>query len=542
MHLLTFTQFSSNHLRHLLCGVLVSSSLICATSVFAQSTQRWINAAQVNLRGQPALDAPVLTRLPLAAVVQWVGLSSNPAFCEIEAGTERGFVACQFLSDQPVAAASTTTTAGQGRWVTGAGVNLRAQPDLNAAVLTRMALNSPVQLITTLADRKFCEVEVGSAGQPVIRGFTACQYLGTEQLAVKKISEANLVNGETNPNYNPEKAFWLSPKPEHMLAYGEFLEKTKLTPAMKADDLSHRGPFEGKPQKNLNRPAVPEFDAMKARLAQGFLFPTNKNLLKSWSEWLPPQDRGFDLVKSAVRLPAIEPSYFKNHAQLSPLESADMASSKWSIPLLATFQKGPRWVSGGHYGEPYVKGVWDIGPVSLGLSKGVQKNSLLRNGKIQTITTKLRPKNTLWDTSDDIDGTGCENFDYGFTMSESTAVLKQQKDGTETLDKSSLSRGNPAMIKFLTLDPIEHPQASVVRIESKHSLAATGYDSSVIWHFDIDGDGIPDVAVWEGTSAVEANYLSGMKTLFPHTRIYFFNIAGKWFVAGIDDFGFGCGC
>ena len=52
------------------------------------------------------------------------------------------------------------------RWVIGAGVNLRAEANLNAPVLTRMALNTPVNLIAAVPNSKYCEVELITSGQP----------------------------------------------------------------------------------------------------------------------------------------------------------------------------------------------------------------------------------------------------------------------------------------------------------------------------------------------------------------------------------------
>ena len=223
--------------------------------------ERWINASEVNLRTEPGTRGAVLALLPLGAPVRWIGTSESPGFCEVDVAGARGFVACRFLSASaptaPTAGASTGATGA--RWVTGAGVILHAEPSIQSAVVTRLALNARVELLATVPDSPYCEVATGVPGAPTARGYTACRYLAAAPLAVERIVAATLADGQPNPQYDPVRAFWLAPSWARLEAYGaqlgQALKERTGTPAEQAAPAL--------------RPADAEFDRMKAHLAQG---------------------------------------------------------------------------------------------------------------------------------------------------------------------------------------------------------------------------------------------------------------------------------
>ena len=211
------------------------------------------------------------------------------------------------------------------RWVIGAGVNLREQANLTAPVLARMALNTPVNLITTIPNSKYCEVELVVSGQVAQRGFTACEFLGTSVVKPREIANAYLADGKTpNPNYNPERAFWLKPSYEALAEYGRYLENKRNSPKDEAE-----GAFLSE------RPKIPEFERMKEHLAKGVLVDAPAPYWR-WDD-LKVLARRADAVTrlekmtdsrlifyylkasliNAIELPVITNSYFQNQNEIA---------------------------------------------------------------------------------------------------------------------------------------------------------------------------------------------------------------------------------
>jgi hypothetical protein len=283
------------------------------------------------VRSQASMESAIVARLKLGEQVDLIQAgaattdanSVSLAFCEIEyaksavtnnsnSPKKTGFIACQYLSEQAVTSLtaasspekSTSTLAGsvitprlaapaisssELRYVVGSSVNLRTQPDLKADVLARMPINSKLRLLSpssvdksTASASRFCEVEFFS-GQ-LYRGYTACQYLSEKPLLLEKISNPTLADGRADPSHNPERAFWLQPSIGNLFAYGSYLEATRMTEAERTTELKNR-----RPNMRL-RKIVPEFEAMKAKLTQGYIEPesldtANKAIdLKNWNQ------------------------------------------------------------------------------------------------------------------------------------------------------------------------------------------------------------------------------------------------------------------
>ena len=132
-------------LSFLFAALFLTSALHAVAGDAAR--ERWINASEVNLRSEPGPRGAVLALLPLGASVQWIGPSESAGFCEVDSSGTRGFAACRFLSaSAPTAPATRAAGGATVRWVTGAGVNLRAEPTPQSPVLARLALNARVEL------------------------------------------------------------------------------------------------------------------------------------------------------------------------------------------------------------------------------------------------------------------------------------------------------------------------------------------------------------------------------------------------------------
>ena len=80
----------------------------------------------------------------------------------------------------------------------------------------------------------------------------------------------------------------------------------------------------------------------------------------------------------------------------------------------------------------------------------------------------------------------------------------------------------------------------------RHHLRARprsdGLRSRYRLHFDLDADGVFDLAVREGTGTGPGHKGEVPKTDHAWYRLFVANVAGRWVVLGTVVFGYGCGC
>jgi hypothetical protein len=466
--------------------------------------------------------------------------------------------------------AGNATEKAAKRWVIGAQVNLRAQPVLDAEVVKRLALNTEVSLLATLPGGKLCEVALPVAGESVMRGFTACQYLGTEPLSKQKINQQYLENGKLNPDYNPQQAFWLVPSYEALAAYGEYLEATRLSEEQRADIGATRSRDE-------------EFERMKAHLAKGIFGPSPapyaawNELKHAASEWeqaqkevlrakLPkygtspveelqqvanrhPQVRvalgTYDIddvsalgLVSSIELSEIKPSLFQRMDDLAPpSELAEQVSGRFGmVHLIQT--RGREQGSGDN--KWIVPGSWDIGQVVKSLTRPVTRNTLFRDGRLLAENTRLKRSFLEWSEAD---SPMCDGYTDGYAFGDSDPKIWTGYGLGKEGYRESLKR-NPknSLMYFYTRTPLPENKVVVSTTRQKLEREATGFVAATTFHFDLNGDGIPDISVWEGSGQAAGHMDGPTKTDDAHQRIFFANIAGRWYVLGRDSFGYGCGC
>ncbi|HSC65427.1 MAG TPA: SH3 domain-containing protein [Caldimonas sp.] len=536
--------------------------------------ERWTNASEVNLRSEPGGRGAVVALLPLGTSVRWIAASDSSGFCEVDVAGLRGFVACRFLSASsptPPNVASGGTTGA--RWVTGAGVVLRAEPSIGSAVVARLGLNARVELLAPAGDSAYCEVATGVPGAAGAHGYTACRYLAPASVATGKIFAPLLPDGQPNPSYDPVRAFWLAPSWARLEAYGvhigEALKARTATPAEKPTPAE--------------RPADAELDRMKAHLAQGIYAPRPAPL-PLWDDikrlgrvaaaptapsGVAPDARQrtenaradarfrlagvlalgsppFDLAQGgggrlaglvgALELPAIRPSLFKDASEVAP-PGASVEDLSGRFHIIHTYRTRGRDL-GGERGT--VDGLWDIGQVTVALTQPVVRTTVFRDGRLPAAVVRASDTRILWGS---VDGPMCDGYVDGFAHGAADAAIWRYFGDDFQPDAATLKRNAPGtLLSISTRHAL--PASEAPPVVASHALdrERTGFARGTWLHFDLDADGVVDLAVWEGTGLGPGHLGEAPKTDAAYYRLFFANIAGRWHVLGTDVFGYGCGC
>jgi hypothetical protein len=537
----------------------------------AKAPMRWINASQVNLRDLPGLHGRVLQRLALATPVRLITQTDNPDFCEIdvEAYAHRGFVACRFLiTSVPPAPAPATDAASAGlRWVIGSGVNLRSEPSLQAPIVERLALNTRVRGFEVVPGSVFCKVQSDNAS-----GFTACQYLATEPVAVDRVSERVQIGGSTNSSYDPARSFWLAPKWHLVEEFGQNL----LEAARKGIPGDPAAPDQ---YPEVPRPPNAEFDRMKAHMAKGIYGqPPTERL--SWLEikrltasLLAPAataratDHGQRVqiqsrlsselqlsvgklnkrgraqasqltgLVAALELPTAALSYFKSEADIAgPSDRVEDLSGRFHI--IHTYRTKGRDLRPDAF---RLDGAWDIDQITLSLVKPLVRTTIHRDGRLRGVATHASDTRPIYGQTEP---PMCDGHIFGFSHGQADWPNWRSAEYAFKPNPDELRlRPLGSLLSITTRSPLPAANAKPVITAHKLNRELTGFVRGIWMHFDLDVDGVVDLAVWEGVGR-GAGHLEEqpLKVDDPHHRLFFVNIDGRWKLLGSDSFSYGCGC
>jgi hypothetical protein len=451
------------------------------------------------------------------------------------------------------AAAQTEAPAeGRTRWVNANGVNLRSEASTSAAIVARLALNTPVRLVASVEGTAFCELVRSAPDGSEQRGFSACRYLAEAPTDLAQIARATLPDGSRNPTYDPARRFWLAPSWAALEAYALHLNHTRLPPASDGEALVRRNAFERAPDTELER--------MKAHLLQGIHGPAPRPFV-AWDEWqrraqtltawptlgeplglaspllnlLQDTTQSEALTAAVVRaiaLPTATPSWFKDARQLARLDD-DTAHLSGRFGVVHTHRTQPRGaarVEGWDH-----EGLWDIGAVSVALTRPVVRTTLMRDGRLLAAPTHALRRQITWGGSD---APMCHGWLPGFAYGDAEPKLWAADQ-----DRAALKVHAPGSLVFIhTRDPL--PVAAALRSEQTVALdrAATGFVRATQMHFDLDADGHPDLVAWEGVGKGPGHLDGPTTTDDAWHRLFFVNLAGRWFLLGHDTFSYGCGC
>lgn len=412
------------------------------------------------------------------------------------------------------------------RWVQGSWVNLRASAATQAEVIDHLIVNTEVLILSRQGE--WCEVSVKDR---LVRGFMTCKLIGERPVTLAGASS----NDETTGN--AARAFWLAPSAQRLMAAGSYFWSKLLSERQRArEEINFDGnqTYDEKNPPKILRFAAPEFEAMKALMKNGVIAASeNRPPAVKWSEiakQLPRDDsdsvqfEGIYLYGNALSLarlvsPApVAPSLFKRVTDLAARSvTTEQLSAQFGIVERMRVVGGPQWVFFRH-DNPRVAGYWDLGSYELALEKPVVEYVIGRRG---LASAKLWHTRTKHDIAAD---EGC------------TEGMGFQEQGVESL------KGYPVvkdpLVWIYTPEALPYKKVAIKRYAKRISAQASGkpawqvyqLDLIVAHEIDLDGDGIVDLAVWEG---MPANAASGAEIT---VRFVLANIAGEWHLIEADSY------
>lgn len=563
--------------------VLTMLPPLASQAALPAQSPRWVMADDVRVRTGPSSEHKVSGTLSRGAELILKNTPEVDGFCLIEGEGQFGYVACKYLSAQVVK----RPRAGEGgvdaaqRWVSGNGVTLREAARPDAPVVGRMALNAIVKLLKEDAGG-YCEVQQGNGPS----GYTACRYLVPTPVVLANVLGYGSADQSPSLDYDPERGFWLEPSWRSLERYAEYLKerhpnippqgpwpRDEALERMKAHlalGVKGRKPGPYVDWMELKRKASQEMDlnGEASRLqAQGKKVPEEMRrraerlqvaageLQHAIGIWGPLYDtvssegggaaRTVRLVRS-LEFSSIQPSLFRNEAELAPPgTSTEEASGRFGIVFRQVITPRPKLKSGTEEGGG--PGLYDMLARTQVLVRPIQRVQLFRDGRLRAESSLVRKKETLWG---DVEEPMCEGWAPGFSFGDTDASLWNYfagEDGSlSNRQKNELvkSNGNPTGSLFAFYANINLPleTARVTETAVRMDRNATGFVQGIHLYYDLDSDGIPDLAVWEGQGKGPGHLEGPTTTDDRWYRLVLANINGAWKVLGSDAFSYGCGC
>lgn len=532
---------------------------------------RWVTD-DVSVRSGLAPQSPGAGSLPRGAEVILKAPAQDGA-CLIEGEGVYGYLACNNLSAQPVARARAGVggVPAEQRWVTGNGITLREAARSDAPVLARLSLNSIVKLVREVPGGGYCEVK--PVNGPA--GFAACRYLAPTPVVLARLRGIGL-DGQTNTaDYDPVRLFDLHPGWGALTEYAEFLARRgagasgqKVWPRDEALErmkahlaLGIHGPrpkpyadwatlkrkaqqyidtdLEWRRLTALKQGATPEATRREALMAQlaadldsdiGLSGPLHDRISADGGPLRTAQ------LVHALELPTVQPSLFRSEAELAPPGvDAEQASGRFGIVFRQLVRPRPAQSAPDASGA----GLYDMLGRTQALVRSVQRVQLFADGRLTMAPSVLRSSETLWH---EVDEPECAGWVPGFAFGAADRTIWRYF-GNEAAENEKTATNPPgSLYAFYTTIEMPRGPAKVALTEVALNRNATGFVQGTHRHFDLDGDGIADLSVWEGQGK-GPGHLDGMTLTDDRWfRLVLVNIGGAWKVLGSDTFGYGCGC
>jgi hypothetical protein len=192
-------------------------------------------------------------------------------------------------------------------------------------------------------------------------------------------------------------------------------------------------------------------------------------------------------------------------------------------------------------------GLYDMLKRTQVLARSLQKVRLFRDGRIVSEPSVARTTETLWR---EVEEEECAGWSPGFAFGDADTKIWQYFNDSNSASFNPASyiqdsrKSNPegSVYQFYMPVKLENTQANVSIMPMKLNRSKTGFIGGNHLYYDLNKDGIADIAVWEGTSKGPGHLGGTTTTDDPWYRLVLVNMNGAWKILGTDSFGYGCGC
>lgn len=451
---------------------------------------------------------------------------------------------------------------GSIAFVQASTINLRAQPKATAAILGKAVANTRVKVVgmsdnwceVELLPKKFAPQTQNSSAQPstTLHGFVACTLLTAQELTLEmaetEISrlqgQDELEKAEMYKRYNESggasgfedgksvthkllldwtaRAFWISPSLTRWALVGNVMERAVLSYEERSKQFEEQKP---------KRFAVPEFEAMKKKLAEGILVaPSKHNRTPAGS--IAQSEAFAPSLKSArerIQLPTITPSFFRGTAPVmvsserygglsrdsaGTLALADALSASNNAPFRAvvtgeaSYALNPEesifanadttWhfaaVSGA---MDVILGIWDVGGLQITFDRDATLHGITKQGNATALNIHGLDLSIGYDSP-------C-SYSSSQVNVNSTPVAGYAPTAWLSWAGKSMPDG----------------EKGKARIKTRQFKGATPYDLVVSSEIDLDRDGIADLLVWNGRYQAQVSAEGIWQAIFG-------NVDGQW--------------
>jgi len=420
-----------------------------------------------------------------------------------------GFISTAHADTTPVQTAMPAAMTSQAtqRWIQGSWVNVRARNAIDAAIVGTWKLNTPVRVLAR--EGAWCEADDAKG----LHGFVECDAIGSSAL---KLSDVDLLkeDGSFNEAYDPVRAFWLAPSTGRLIEAGLHFNRSLIDEAqMHAELIEHKA----------IRPTLPEFEAMKAALAEG-VTTAYENETKRHAIWgaaeNDPRLEGLRRLIDPARLPKTGPSLFLNRSEVAivGVDGIDAIAAVTQQPMQVKTARAPQYYEG-HF-DSGIDGAWDVGALDVSLSSPAILHAVDASGAIAAARYAGERVEI------EVDGECNEGF---ASLPRNIEPLA----GYPTVDAP--------IVAFYTAHPLTAGKTKVTASSRQYTMSSAREEEehrqgdATLYEIDLNDDRRPDIVVWQA----QVEGYGDLETV--ESRTYFINVDGHWEYGG-NEVEQQCGC